>query len=261
MKALALFAALLMTAPAAARDAPWLVAVPSLADAARALAGPAARIDVAEDEEAAVLSYCRGLGAHLPDALLLTRRLLDREQRQCATEAIASDPARLLGIVGLAVDGPLPDLTRAQLWRALAGEVPADGTLAPNRSRRWREVDPDLPDLPITLRLEASPDLVSGLILSVGCLGAPGFAKLDRARLCTALRTDLPQAPDAVVIGALRPDGLAVEGVKPAAAEIAAGRYPLARRVYLYVKQPHVPGIPGLAALLTRPVPGLQPAP
>jgi phosphate transport system substrate-binding protein len=260
MKALALAAALLSAMPAAAREVPWLVAVPASAEAARTLGGPAARIDVADDEEAAVTAYCRGLGAHVPDALLLTRRLLDRERRHCATEAIETEPARVLGIVGLGIDGPLPDLTRTQLWRALAREVPADGKLEPNRTRRWREVDPDLPDRPIAFRLEAPPGLVGALILSVGCLGAPGSAKLDQPRLCTALRTDLPPSPDPVVIGPLRPGGLSVEGVSPTDTEVAAGRYPLTRRVYLYLKQPHLPGIPGAAALMTRDAGSLLPA-
>jgi phosphate transport system substrate-binding protein len=261
MRTVPLLIALLVAAPAAARDAPWLVTVPALAGAARELGGPTARIDVAEDEEAAVTSYCRGLGAHLPDALLLTRRLLDRERRQCGTEAIATEPARLLGIVGLSLDGPLPGLTRAQLWRALTREFPADGKLEPSRARSWHDVDPGLPDRPIAIRIEAPPGLVSGLILSAGCLAAPGFAKLDQGRLCSAIRTDLPSAPDAVLIGHLRADGLPVEGIRPTPYEVAAGRYPLARRAYLFMKQPHLPGIPGAAAVLTRGVAGVQPPP
>lgn len=253
---LALIAAGLAT-PAAARDAPWVIAPPALVEAAAGIAGSGARIETRDDEEDAVATYCRGLGAQTADALLLTRRLLDRERRSCEAEAIAAEPERVLGLAGLALDGSPAALTRRHLWRALAREVSADGKLVPNRVSSWRQVDPAFPDRPIAFRLEAPAPMIDALILSAGCLGATGYAKLDRKRLCQGLRNDLPTGPDPIVVRPLMTPADPVEGIAPTETEIAAGRYPLARRVYLYLKRPHLPGVPGLSALQTRAPGGL----
>lgn len=251
-----------LVAPVAARDAPWLIAPSALVEVARGLGGPTARVETREEEEA-VTAYCQGLGAQTADALLLTRRLLDRERTTCEAEAIASEPERLLGLVGLALDEPFDGLTRRHLWQAFARQISEDGKLADNRARSWREVDPALPDRPIALRIEAPEPLIEALVLATGCLGAPGYAKLDRTRLCRGLRSDLPTGPDPVVIRPLGPEGRGgpIEGISPTAADIASGRYPLARRVHLYLKRPHLPGIPGLSSLLRQDAPGLLPAP
>ena len=251
-----------LATPATARDAPWLIAPPALVEAARSLGGPAARVETREEEEA-VTAYCQGLGAQTADALVLTRRLIDRERTSCETEAIAGEPERLLGLVGLAIDGPFDGLTRRHLWQALARQISEDGKLADNRARSWREVDPTLPHRPIALRIEAPEPLIEAVVLATGCLGAPGYAKLDRTKLCRGLRTDLPSSPDPVVIRVLGPEGRGrpVEGIAPTPADLASGRYPLARRVYVYLKRAHLPGIPGLSSLLRQNVPGLLPAP
>lgn len=254
---LALLAVGLAT-PAAARDAPWLIAPPALVEVARGLAGPAGRVETREEEEA-ISAYCQGLGAQTADALLLTRRLLDRERTSCEAEAIAGEPERFLGVIGLALDGPFDGLTRRHLWQAAARQISEDGKLADNKQRTWREIDPALPDRPITFRIEAPEPLVEALVLATGCLGASGYAKLDRSRLCRGLRSDLPAGPDPIVIRRLGPEGTGrpVEGVSPTAPDLASGRYPLARRVYLYVKGAHLPGIPGLSSLLRQDAPGL----
>jgi phosphate transport system substrate-binding protein len=252
---------ILLAPPAFGRDAPWLLASPALAPVAAALGGPAAKVETKDDDEAAVTAYCAGLGAQAPDALLIHRRLLDRERRSCEAEAISSEPERVLGLIGLALEGSPAPLTRRHLWRALAREVSVDGTLARNRVRTWREVDPALPDRPIALRVAAPASLLDELIFATGCLGATGYAKLERTRLCRGLRDDLADGPDPIVIRALGASGDPVEGIEPTAANLSSGRYPLARHVYLYAKRPHVPGIPGLAELLRRNAPSLQPPP
>ncbi len=251
-----------LAAPVAARDATWLIAPSALVEVARGLGGPAARVETREEEEA-VTAYCQGLGAQTADALLLTRRLLDRERTSCEAEAIAGEPERLLGLVGLALDGPFDGLTRRHLWQAFARQISEDGKLADNRARSWREVDPALPDRPIALRIEAPEPLIEALVLAPGCLGAPGYAKLDRTRICRGLRSDLPAGPDPVFIRPLGPEGRGgpIEGISPTAADLASGRYPLARRAYLYLKRPHLPGIPGLSSLLRQDAPGLLLAP
>ncbi len=237
--------------PAAARDAPWVIAVPALEPVAAAIAGSGARIEAKADEEEAVTAYCKGLGAQTADALLITRRLLDRERRSCEGEAISAEAERVLGIAGLTIEGGPPGLTRRHLWRAFAQEISVDGKLAPNPAKTWRDVDPSLPETPLALRTAAPASMIDALVLTAGCLGAAGYATLDRKRLCHGLRQDLPDGPAPLVIGPLGAAGDPVEGIGPTETDISAGRYPLARRVYLYLKRPHLPGIPGLYTLLS----------
>lgn len=252
---------LILAGPAAAREAPWLIAPLALTAIAAGIGGPGARVETKDGEDEAVTAYCRGLGAHTADALLLTRRLLDRERRSCEAEAIVAEPERQLGLVGLALDGSPAALTRRHLWRAFAREVSADGKLVPNQARSWREIDPAFPDRPIALRVAAPMAVVEALVFASGCLGAAGYAKLDRARLCRGLRGGLPEGPDPVIVRPLGAPGDPVEGIPSTGPDLASGRYPLARRVYLYVKRSHFAGIPGLSELLAREAPGLTPAP
>ncbi len=54
-------------------------------------------------------------------------------------------------IVANARNAPVFSLTREQLFLAVAKTVPVNGRLVPNPYRRWKEVSPQLPDLPIII--------------------------------------------------------------------------------------------------------------
>lgn len=73
-------------------------------------------------------------------------------------------------------DGPEFALTPEVIWRALAAQVPQDGVLAANRATRWNEIDPGLPDLPITVFIpgtkHGSREVFDQKVLETGCATA-----------------------------------------------------------------------------------------
>ena len=219
--------------------------------------------------------FCAGVGASFPDLEDASRRMEPGEYRQCA----ANGAGRLLeveiGRDGVAFvrsrAGPDLPLTAALLYRALAA---APGGRA-NTARRWHDLDPTLPAT--TIRVYGPPstsgtrDVLTGIVLRRGC------AQVDAARPpagCTRLREDGAYIDagenDNVVIAKLRADpaaigivgygflrengdtvaGLTVDGVAPTYADIASGRYPVTRPLYLYVKAAHLNAVPRLRALL-----------
>jgi len=49
-------------------------------------------------------------------------------------------------VVAFRPDLPAPDISLGQLWLGIAKEVPRDGRMVANPSRRWRDISPALPD-------------------------------------------------------------------------------------------------------------------
>ncbi len=183
---------------------------------------------------------------------------------------------------------PAFHLTRGEIFLALAKAVPDPAgtrSIVANPYPTWRAIDPRLPDLPIRvlgpsttsgtrdafmqLAMEAGADQIGGHAAS-----RPSAGRLDAAR-GRSLRTDgayveegeddplivhkLINHPDALGIfgfgmlvqNADHIKGASIDGVMPTAAGIAAGRYPLSRPLYIYVKSAHVDRIPGIREFLT----------
>jgi len=240
-------------------------------------ADPAARPPVIESTGtgAGIRLFCAGAGADHPDLLDASRRMTAAEYASCranGTGPVLEVPVGLDGVVvaQAAAARPMP-LTSADLYRALSA---APGGRA-NTARLWSDVNPALPPTPIRVY---GPPATSGTrdafverMLLPACRRAEA-APRDEA--CRRIRADgawadagendnltvrkLAGDPAALGIfgfpylraqpGVLR--GLPVDGVAPDGATIADGRYPGARRLFLYVKRDHLGAVPGLRRFL-----------
>ena len=109
----------------------------------------------------------------------------------------------LIGYDGLSiaqsVDGPDFDLSKAQIYLALASEVPVDGQIVANPYKNWSEIDPSLPDEPIQVfgppPTSGTRDAFVELVMLEGCADFPEIAALDEARheeVCSRMRQDGP---------------------------------------------------------------------
>lgn len=219
--------------------------------------------------------FCAGVGPAYPDLEDASRRMEPAEYRQCA----ANGAGRLLEIeigrdgvtfVRALAGADLP-LTPALLYRALAA-TPGG---APNAAKTWNDIDRSLPATPIRVygppSTSGTRDVLTGLVLRRGCAVVdPARPAADCARLredgayidagendnfiIAKLRVD-PAAIGIVGYGYLRENrgtiaGLAIDAIRPDAATIAGGRYPLTRPLYLYVKVAHLAAVPRLRELL-----------
>lgn len=227
--------------------------------------------------------FCSGIGVTTPDITNSSRRIQEGEVAACAANSVTPVEVKI-GFDGIvlvtAKGGPDLNLTRAQLFLALAKEVPVDGKRLPNPYHKWSDIDPLLPDRKIEV---LGPPATSGtrdafveLVMEQGCDSIPGARELGlTGKACSLLREDgayseagendnliiqkLVSNPDAFGIfgfsfldqNTQALQAVSIEGVSPEFDSIAEGRYPISRSLYFYVKKEHVGVIPGIEDYVT----------
>lgn len=231
--------------------------------------------------------FCAGIGPQHPDIANASRRMTAAEWESCQRNGVTGVSELLIGFDGVVVamrrGAPTFNLTREQLWRALARDVPVGGQWVRNPHTHWNQIDPALPNLPIEFigppPTSGTRDVVNDMVMSAGCRNVAEVRAIadtrERQTRCQSIREDgrfveggendnlivqrisaerpgvmgifgfsfLDQNPDRVV-------GMPVDGVEPTYETIQAGRYPMARPLFLYVKSEHVGVIPGLREFL-----------
>jgi phosphate transport system substrate-binding protein len=229
--------------------------------------------------------FCNGVGSEFPDVANASRRIKASELESCARNGVRQVIEVPIGIDGLALieSAPRPtgyNLSLRDIYAALAKNPFG----RPQTARTWRDVNPELPDVPI---LVYGPPPTSGtrdsfveLILSKGCDSDPAMKALkeqdpDRhTAICHTLREDgafveagendnlLIQrvSENQGAVGVLgysfveensdRVRGIPIQGVAPSVESIQALRYPGARTLYVYVKGEHLNVVPGLREFL-----------
>jgi phosphate transport system substrate-binding protein len=181
------------------------------------------------------------------------------------------------------------ELTRRDIFEAVAARLPAsetDCTLAPNAHVLWSDVNPDLPAIAIEVfgppPTSGTRDAFVEVALEAGARGYACLADLEAADTAAfraiahnvredgpwidagendnAIVATLENTPTAVGVfgysfldqNADRIQGAIVEGHEPSFDDIAAGDYPIARSLYVYVKKQHIGVVPGIEAFLAE---------
>lgn len=229
--------------------------------------------------------FCGGVGAGFPDITGASRPMTASEYRDCASNGAADLTEALIGDDALSltqsVDGPPLELTRRDLFLALAAEVPVNGEVVANPYRSWRDIRPTLPDMPIAVfgppPTSGTRDALIGLVMQPACEGFAEIRALDdgrRAGVCARPRRDggfiEASENDNVIVRRIVSDpgtvgifgfpflhenhdmlrGIPIDGVEPSARTLRDGTYPLTRPLFLYIKNAHRAVIPGMEALL-----------
>lgn len=236
---------------------------------------------------AGVAWFCEGLGPATPDIVMASRPMVDEELAVCASSGVAPLERIELGRDGIVLITPpgsaLRSLSKTELWLALASRVPAKsgGGWVPNPYRTWADVNPGLPDTPISVlgppATSGTRDMLVKLVLHPACEAALAGSVNDpeERQHCGEVRrdgrwVDAGENDDALVgrvtadsdalgvvgYGSLvrHPDrvaALCIDGSCPSLAEISTGDYPLSRPLFLYFKPAHAAFVPGLAALMS----------
>lgn len=222
--------------------------------------------------------FCAGVGPDHPDITNSSRRIKQSEFDECTKNGATMTEVRI-GFDGIVLANSKksgrPDLTKGQVFKALAAKVPSGGQLIPNPYKKWSDIDPALPDKKIEVLgpppTSGTRDAFVELAMEGGCAEVSGAAELGLTKeACHAIREDgafveagendnlivqkLIANPDALgVFGYSFLDqnrdklqGLLVGGVEPTFENIADGKYGISRSLYVYVKLPHVGTIPGI---------------
>lgn len=236
-------------------------------------------------------AFCKGIGPEEPSVTNASRQVKPTELALCLEAGVTEISEIKIGYDGIvlanAKNAPTFDLTKEQIYRALAAQLPyGSGGWVDNPNRRWSDISADLPDLPIRV---SGPPPTSGtrdafveIALETGALALPELVALKQGdpdafkRRAHTIRNDgawidsgendssIVQTllGDEANIGVLgfsfleqnldRLKGASVGGVPPEFARIASGDYGISRSMYLYVKVQNASLVPGLEAFLSE---------
>jgi phosphate transport system substrate-binding protein len=229
--------------------------------------------------------FCDGVGEATPDIAGASRKIKDSEIETCARNGVSKVTEIPIGHDGIVIanakSGPDFSVTRAQLFLALAKNVPqpgvAGGQLVANPYRNWNEIDPSLPAEKIEMLgpppTSGTRDAFVELVMDKGCETVPEIAALEgdaKRAACQQVREDGAYIDagenDNLIVQKLQANPAAfgifgysfleqnadtlkaaqVEGVAPTYDAISGKQYPVARELYVYVKDAHRTIVPGI---------------
>jgi phosphate transport system substrate-binding protein len=225
--------------------------------------------------------FCGGLGLNFADITGASRAIKSSEAELCSQNGVTDVREVLIGYDGLsiasAINGIEIELTKTNIFRALAAEVVVDGNLVANPYKTWNEIDSSFPELPIIVfgppPTSGTRDAFVELVMHEGCASFPEIVALpdDRKReVCDRMRQDGPFIEagenDNLIVQRLLADtnvlgifgysflyentdtlkGISVDGVFPTPETIADASYSVSRPLYIYIKNAHLNVIPGM---------------
>lgn len=231
--------------------------------------------------------FCGGIGVDTPDINDASRAITAGEKALCAQNGVTAIDEFTVGYDGIILASgskdAVFDISLEQLWRATAKTVPFRGKLIDNPYKRWKDIDPKLPNLPILIFGPApnhgTRDAFVELVMDPVCKKAPEVAALSgdqQKKVCAIIREDqvwtdvsedyglvmgkLISNPKAMAIFTFsyldqnrnKIHAATVGGVIASLQTIASGQYPVSRPLFIYVKRAHVHDIPGLVDFVTE---------
>ncbi len=222
--------------------------------------------------------FCAGAGPEHPDIANSSRRIKASEFEECGKNGVTMTEVKI-GYDGIVLatskSASRTNLTKLQIFKALAAKLPAGGALIPNPYKKWNEIDPALPDVKIEVLgpppTSGTRDAFVELAMETGCADIPNAAALGLVKeSCHALREDgafvdagendnlivqkLVANPNAIGIFGYsfldqnrdKLQAVSVADVEPTYENIASAKYTISRSLYFYAKREHVGTIPGV---------------
>ncbi|MBL8671018.1 MAG: PstS family phosphate ABC transporter substrate-binding protein [Alphaproteobacteria bacterium] len=236
--------------------------------------------------------FCAGVGANHPDFTNASRAIKKSEIDDCKKNGVAEVIEMTIGFDGIVLanskQGPKVKITIAQLWKAMAREVPMGGKMVANPAKNWSDVDPSLPASKIEVLgpppTSGTRDAFNELAMEAGCKKAGAEADMEKilgdkgkaAKACQAIREDgafiEAGENDVLIVQKLvanknafgifgysfleesqdKIQGASIDGVEPTYDNISSFKYPVARSLFLYAKKAHVGVIPGIKEFIAE---------
>lgn len=227
--------------------------------------------------------FCSGIGSKYPDMVNASRPILPSEMALCKKNNIKNISYIKIGYDGIVLANnkraPKINLSRKELFIALAKDLVIDGKAQKNPHTTWRQIRADLPDRPIKI---FGPSLSSGtrdalveLVMIPGCKAYYDNQKSSQQNTsCKAIRQDgafiessdnenlfiqkLIINPSAFGIFSYtflsenldKIQATKIDNIDPTPDLIAKQTYPVSRGFYVYLKNDHLTQIPGLSEFI-----------
>ncbi|MFX4220062.1 MAG: PstS family phosphate ABC transporter substrate-binding protein [Thalassobaculum sp.] len=225
--------------------------------------------------------FCQGVGTEHPDFTNASRRIKKSEVELCASNGVTDVTEIKIGYDGIVLANSKAaetyNLSRQDIFMALAKEVPVDGKLVPNPYTKWSEINPSLPDTEIEVLgpppTSGTRDAFVELVMREGAEQFPMLKEMGKKEfraVSDSMREDgrfveagendnlivqkLEANPAALGIfgfsfldqNADKVHGSVIDGSAPSFDAIADGSYPVSRSLFFYMKNAHVGVIPGM---------------
>jgi phosphate transport system substrate-binding protein len=235
-------------------------------------------------------AFCGGIGENFADITGASRSMRQSEFDLCASNGVTDITEVLLGYDGLSIAISRAntddwDLTLSEIYLALGAQVPVNGEWVDNPYTMWSEINADLPNTPI---LVLGPPPTSGtrdafveLAMWEGCMELEYVQSAGHdddwvEENCSRMRQDGPFIEagenDNLIVQRLNSDpnamgifgysflyenldslqGVMINGVEPTLETIGSFDYPIARPLFIYVKNAHRGVIPNLEEFITE---------
>ncbi len=228
--------------------------------------------------------FCAGVGVEHPDITNASRRIKSSEVKTCAKNGVTDIVEVKIGFDGIVLgnskSGQQVTLSKEQVFRALAKQVPVDGKLVDNPYTTWKDIDASLPAIKIEVLgpppTSGTRDAFLELAMEGGAKKIKMLADMRKAdkkkfkAVAHSIREDgafieagendnlivqkLEANPNAFGIFGFsfldqnsdKIQGARIDGTAPTFDNIADGKYGVSRSMYFYVKKAHVGVIPGI---------------
>ena len=228
---------------------------------------------------------CEGTGLKYIDIGNASSRMKVKELKYCKKNNVDVTEIKV-GYDGIVVasskKGTLLKISKYDLGKALTAKVPVNGKMVDNPYKKWSDINPSLPNLPIKVM---GPPTTSGTRASfVEMVNQKGYCKKSKevkaigykSKKCRAMRTDGAYIEageqDNLIVKKLQADpntfgifgfsyldqnmdvlqGAIIDGNEPSFENIADGKYSISRALYFYVKHSHLNIVPGVDAYVNE---------
>jgi phosphate transport system substrate-binding protein len=219
-----------------------------------------------------IKSFCLGNDMQTPDIVMSSRKMHSSERNFCKKNGVEEIVEILFGydalIIGQSREHQPFSLSIDDLAQAMRKNHLVDEKLVKNKMKKWREVNPILPDFPIKLY---GPPVTSGtyeafvdLVVKPNCPPSNICQMRSDGRYVNSGENDLliyhkiKNSPGALGIFRmlfLKENrhlirGVPINGFAPILKNIRAHNYPLMRPLFLYVKSNHLKSLPLIEVFL-----------
>jgi phosphate transport system substrate-binding protein len=233
--------------------------------------------------------FCSGIGYEYPDFADASRKIEASEVKKCNQNGIKNIVEIKIGYDGIVLananDGQKYNLSKEDLFLALAEKVPHNGVLIANPYQKWNEINPKLPNSKIVVYgmppTSGTRDSFIEMVMNESCDHQKEFIAAykdpsQRSKKCKIIRSDakfieVGENPN-LIIQKLKNDPNAlgifgfsyleqnknsikaaiINGVSPSFKTIANNSYKLSRPLFIYAKKEHIDLVPGMKEMIMK---------
>jgi phosphate transport system substrate-binding protein len=233
--------------------------------------------------------FCDGVGDNAVDFANASRAIKSTELKVCKQNGIKNIIEIKIGYDGIVVANSNKakpyNLSKEQLFLALANEIPMNGKLVKNPNQKWSDVDKSLPNTTITVYgpppTSGTRDAFVELVMEEACVDNEVFKakyadKNVRAKNCHIIRSDgkfiEAGENDNLIVQKLKNDknalgifgfsfleqnsgtvnGAKINGVYPTFENITSGKYAISRPLFIYFKKEQLPFVKGAKEFISE---------